>query len=200
MQSKLSIDEVKILYDKEKLTTSQAALKLGVNQWKLISFMKRNGVARRTAAESNSINYLRQKPTFNLKTNLSGYERKLKHVACALYWGEGAKSLKHCAIDLANSDPKLVVIFLKFLRLVCGIQEKKLRILLYCYSDQNPSELVTYWSYLLNIPGDQFSKPYVRHDFNPEGRKMLKGLVHVRYNDKKLFLVIHKWIEDIKVL
>lgn len=113
-----------------------------------------------------------------------------------LYWAEGVKGKNQVTVDFVNSDYKMILVFLKFLRRVCGVEEQKLRVLLYCYSDQDTGALVTYWSGITDIPENQFQKPYIRKDFNPNGRKMANGLVHVRYNDKKLFNQIMKWLEE----
>lgn len=91
----------------------------------------------------------------------------------------------------------MIKIFLKFLREVCGVDEKRLRVYLYCYSDQSIEILLNYWYKLTNIPKSQFSKPYIRNDFLPEkSGKMKYGLVHIRYADKKLLYQIDNWIKE----
>jgi len=52
-----------------------------------------------------------------------------------LCWAEGAKTGK--TVDLANSDPGIVALFLAFLRGICGIAESRLRVLLYAHADQD---------------------------------------------------------------
>lgn len=78
------------------------------------------------------------------------------------------------------------------------LDEKKFRIYLYCYSNQNPKKLINYWSKVTKVPKKQFLKPYIRHDFRVDGRKMFYGLIHVRYNDKKLLLLLKSFIEQYK--
>jgi len=102
-------------------------------------------------------------------------------------------------IDFTNSDPDMIVIFLRFMRTIFTLNESKFRILLYCYSDQDINELITFWSLLTDIPKTQFTKPYVRTDFRINGRKMTYGLVHIRYYDKKLLLELKKMIDFYKV-
>lgn len=98
-------------------------------------------------------------------------------------------------IDFANSDPNMVSLFLSFLREAYRIDEKKLRVYLYCYKDQKTNYLIKYWSRITKVPIKNFPKPYVRDDFKQHGRKMQYGLVHIRYGDKKLLLEIMKSIE-----
>jgi len=118
-----------------------------------------------------------------------------------LYWAEGAKNLgkqvRGGTIDLANSEPRMIQLFLKFLRKICGVNEKRLRGQLYCYANQDIDSLKKHWNEVTRIPLNQFSKPYARKDFLPEKKdKMKYGLIHIRYSDKKLFLQIKEWTEE----
>ena len=101
-----------------------------------------------------------------------------------LYYGEGAKT--GVTVDLANSDEQVVMLFLKFLRKICCVYEKKLRFYLYCFSDQNQKLLINFWSSRLKAEKAQFTKPYVRSAVNRGKRSMPYGVIHVRYSDKKL--------------
>jgi len=112
-----------------------------------------------------------------------------------LYWAEG--TLKGTTVDFVNSDPQMVKVFLRFLREVCGVDNSRLRIYLYAYAYQDLNKLKSYWSSLTGVPLSQFTKPYVRiGNVNTCGRKLLYGLVHVRYNDKKLLENIKIWIHE----
>lgn len=192
---KLPINEIKKLYYRDGLSTSEIAKLKGFTVWQVINFMRKNGLPRRGLAENNRLSFLKQKPSFNLKRTLTNEEERLKLAALMLYWAEGVKGGKECTVDFVNSDPKMILIFLKFLRNVCGVDERKLRVLLYCYANQDIDQLIEYWSSLMLIPKSQFQKPYIRQNFNPNGRRMLYGLVHIRYNDKKLFLQIIQWTD-----
>ncbi len=112
-----------------------------------------------------------------------------------MYWCEGSKRGDGKTVDFANSDPTLIILFLKFLRSLLHVQEKKLRCYLYCFANQDTDNLIDYWSSLIEIRKDQFTKPYVRGVYNPskEGR-MPYGLLHIRYADKKLLSFIKNYI------
>ena len=101
------------------------------------------------------------------------------------------------SVDFANSDPKMVQLFLKFLRNICGVQESKIRIYLYCYPQHNLNQLVRYWSGVTDVPRTQFTRPFVRQDAAGKvGQKLKHGLVHVRYGDKKLLWQLNQWAEE----
>lgn len=92
----------------------------------------------------------------------------------------------------------MVKIFLATLRRIYNVSEERLRVLIYCYGNQNPDNLISYWSKALRLPHSQFTKPYIRWNYDERKKhKMPHGLVHVRYNDKKLFMQI---IRDIDII
>ena len=73
----------------------------------------------------------------------------------------------------------------------------RLRIYLYAYAYQDLNKLKSYWSSLTGVSLLQFTKPYVRiGNPNTSERKLLYGLVHIRYNDKRLLENIKTWINE----
>lgn len=196
----LSKNLIKKLYHNQGLSTIKIANKLNMSVWAVLGFMRRNGIKRRTFFEANKINFDKKPLTYFLKKNLTKKNEKLKIAGTFLYWAEGAKVNKeknNCTVDFANSNPEMVRIFVKFIREICGVNEKKLRVFLYCYSDQDIVKIKNFWYSLTSIPKSQFSKPYIRNDFLPEkSGKMKYGLVHIRYADKKLLYQIDNWIKE----
>ncbi len=189
---------VKKLYQERKLTLREVAENLGVGIDAVVYCMRKNGIKRRSFKEANAIAFEKKKLSFRERTNLSEDQQELKTIGLILYWAEGYKSELSHGVDLANSDPIMVKIFMKFLRTIYRIDESRLRILLYCYKNQNIPNLINFWSKITRIPRNQFSKPYVREDFKENGRKMQYGMVHVRYADKKLLLSIMESVNQIK--
>lgn len=112
-----------------------------------------------------------------------------------LYWAEG--TFNGNTVDFTNSNAEMIKIFLKFLRKICGINEERLRVYLYAYEHQNISELQDYWHTVTNIKLSQFTKPFIRkNNLNVTKRKLPYGLVHIRYNDKKLLGSLKSWIDN----
>jgi len=188
---------VKKLYFQEKASMRQIADRLGISLDAVVYFMRRNNLPRRSLAESNRLKFDRKKPSFSEKPINSSEAAELRAIGAMLYWGEGYKSEKSSGIDFANSDPEMVKMFLRFLRSSYFLDEHRLRVLLYCYSDQNTNELKRFWSDLTGIPASQFTKPYIRDDYS-KGRKMKYGLVHIRYSDKKLLFKVKEMIDYYK--
>jgi len=194
----LSKKLIEKLYYKERLSTIEVAKKLKTTTWTVLGFMARNSIPRRTFKEANKISFENKPLSFSLRKHLSAEDERLKMAGVFLYWAEGAKvNGRNCGVDFANSNPEMIKVFVKFLRRICGIDEKRLRLFLYCYSDQDIENIKNYWYSLTNIPKNQFSRPYVKKDFLPEkSGKMKYGLVHIRYADKKLLYQIDNWIKE----
>ena len=195
----LAIQKVDTLYQ-SGLSAREVGERFGVSPWVVYKFMKRRGLSRRGRGETNRIHFKHSPLSYKLKRQLSAEEDKLKLAGTMLYWAEWSKAnakTKEWNVDFANSNPDMVRTFLQFLREICGVDEGKLRIYLYCYADQNVEEIKNYWSKITNIPLSQFTKPYIREDFQKKnGREMKCGMVHVRYSDKRLLLQIENWIKD----
>ena len=191
----LTPNRVKTLYWKQNYTVLEVADKFSVSIWAVYNFMKKHDINRRGATEANYVTSDRQKPQFKPKARLSFKDKKLKIAGIMLYWAEG--TLNGNTVDFVNSNPRMIQIFLRFLREICGISEKRLRIYLYAYSYQDIKILKNYWTKISGVPLSQFTKPYIRKgSLNKSKRKLLYGLVHIRYNDKKLLRLIKGWIED----
>ncbi|MBU2564163.1 helix-turn-helix domain-containing protein [Patescibacteria group bacterium] len=78
-----------------------------------------------------------------------------------LYWGEGSKTIK-ASLELANTDPGVIKLYLKWLYNILLVPKNKISIYLHLYSDMNINKEINYWSKILKIPKSQFSKPYVK--------------------------------------
>jgi len=108
---------------------------------------------------------------------------------CALLHGcEGAKYPATNGVSLTNSDPDLVVAFVKLLRQGFVLDQSKWRVHLQIHDDQDFPKLVKYWSELLDIPGDNFFKPTVTHARGGKHRNKYFGTCSVRYGDYKIQL------------
>ncbi len=178
------------------LSARQVAEHFQVSIGAVYYVLRHKNIDRRLIKESNQILYEAKPLSYVLKENLSRQEQDLKLAAVMLYWAEGYKISKS-TIDFANSDPAMAALFIRFLRQICGVDESKIRCSLYCYEGQNIEELTDFWSKLLSVSEDRFTKPYIKiGDSGVRGPRMIHGLVHVRYCDKKLLQQLLRWIEE----
>lgn len=162
--------------------------------------LRHNNIPRRTKEHSNSIRFEALPLSYEIKTDLTPEEERLKIAAVMLYWAEGYNVGKG-VVDFCNSDPDMVVLFWKFLSTVCNVDKSRVRMKLYCYEGQDIPSILQFWSTLLSIPEEQFTKPYIKKQAEPgpRGPGMIHGLVHVRYCDTKLLRQILVWIDEYRV-
>jgi hypothetical protein len=85
-------------------------------------------------------------------------DRDLFIAGVALYAGDGSKT--RGSVTLPNSDPRMLVLFLAFLRRFFVIDESRLRVRLYLHQGLDLEAAVSYWATLTGIPPAQFNKPY----------------------------------------
>lgn len=105
-----------------------------------------------------------------------------------LYWTEGQKlPEKQAPVKFANTDPRLVLLFLTLLRKCYPIDETKLRIGLHVHWYHNKNKVKRFWGKLLNIDESNFNKIYIKHRGKTRRfRKNFAGICFVIYYSLKL--------------
>ncbi|MDO8594675.1 MAG: hypothetical protein Q7R93_04150 [bacterium] len=74
-----------------------------------------------------------------------------------IYWGEGDKLSKYrCGI--ANTEPRMLKVFSRFLQEIAGINPKKIKIWLLLYPDLVDANCKKYWVEACGLPEANFSK------------------------------------------
>jgi len=194
---KKQIETVRFLYIKKQYSAREIAEYLQCSIDAVYYAMRSNDITRRNAAANSKIQFENKPLSYQLKKLTTEKERSLKLAGTMLYWAEGYKTSKSNGIDFANSDPHMQKIFIKFLRSVCGVDEKRIRIYLYTHDTSKQLEQIKYWSNILQVSTSQFTKPYVKQGVRlDKNDKMPYGLVHIRYADKKLLRQILVWIDE----
>jgi transcriptional regulator with XRE-family HTH domain len=85
-------------------------------------------------------------------------EQEFLVAGVALYAGEGAKT-GH-AVVFANSDPRMILFFVTWLRRFFDVEERRLRMVLYLHQGLDLGAAEVFWSKLTGIPCSQFGKPF----------------------------------------
>lgn len=186
-------------YSRKGLSEMQIANLLSINPHRVRHVLDRHNIRRRTHSEAITNWYITKfgKRPFVLRKNLSRELQRLKSAGVMLYWGGGTK--RGTSVTLANSDPKMILVFVRFLREVCQVDEKRIRIGLHHYRDHDVEKLRTFWSRLTKIPTTQFDKPFLHLGGNANGSYRTKseyGTVLLRYSDMKLLNLLISWIEE----
>lgn len=108
-------------------------------------------------------------------------ERELFVAGVALYAGEGNKT--GAAVGFANSDPRMIALFLLWLRTFFEVDESRLRLRLYLHEGLDLDAANSFWSALTKIPLSQFGAPYrAVADQSIRRSKHTMGCPGIRYN------------------
>jgi len=76
-----------------------------------------------------------------------------------LYWAEGSKGKM---FNMANSDPYLILFFVRWIEKIFGIKAKNLKARLNIYPQQNELKIKKFWFDLTGIPIKNFGKSFVK--------------------------------------
>jgi hypothetical protein len=85
-------------------------------------------------------------------------DRELLVAGTALYAGEGSKT--DGGVRFANSDPRMIQLFLRWLRHFFDVDESRLRVRLYLHEGLDVDAAIEFWARTTGIPTTQFGKPY----------------------------------------
>ena len=154
--SPLSKKHLKELYSSGHSMAEIASL-LNCSVHKVVYWMDKYNLPRRSLSQAI---YLQSNPNgdpFKIKTDLNKNEVFLFGLGLGIYWGEGDKISKG-AIRVANTNPKIIKTFIKFLLDICGLRKHKLLFQIICFNDSNPIEAKKYWANELGIKGKKFGK------------------------------------------
>ena len=117
-----------------------------------------------------------------------------------LYLGEGGKSWQKASLDLGNSNPSVIKLYLRLLRYCYTIDESKFRCTVQCRADQNTDNLQRFWIRITGIPKRQFY--HARIDKRTIGKSTIKpdykGVCRIDYLSAHLFTDIMQTIKIIQ--
>jgi len=128
---------------------------------------------------------------------MSGFtKRELSIMGVILHSCEGTRLRRdkrrkdnayYWVIEFTNSNPKLVKLFLIFLRKIIKIDELKLKGQLFIYDDLDKPELEKMWSKETGIPLNNFNKTIVLKAKNSKYKLNPNGTFKVRYHSKEAY-------------
>lgn len=124
-------------------------------------------------------------------------KRDLLIAGTALYWAEGSIKSRN-EIEVANSDPKIIVLLMRFFREILQIEERKFRGGLFLHPGLDKNATLKFWSSLTKIPSNQFNKVYIKPPKSSTGKMhniLYKGTLKIRICDTKKLWRIKGFIE-----
>ncbi len=159
-------------------------------------------IERRRLSRLANIHKKRRAIIEGAKKDISEISQKdLKIIGTMIYWGEGGKT-GHWSVRLANSDPLIIQVMMRFFREVCKVSDDKFHAHIHTFENANIEKTEKYWSKISGISRNKFYKTYVKPSkAGLQKRKTLPhGTLDIYVHDTKIFLTIMGWIERISEL
>jgi len=121
-------------------------------------------------------------------------------IGVALYWGEGGKTQQ--TARLANSDPGIIKIMMRFFERYSGVSKDKYRGHVHTFSHKSAEQAVQYWSKISGIPVKQFFKTYQKQSSaSLKKRETLPyGTLQIYILETTFFFRLMGWINELKKL
>lgn len=108
-----------------------------------------------------------------------------KAILAMLYWSEGSKV--RGMLKFANTDPKLMLLFITLLRRCYLLDEDKFRVRIHIHWYHKEKNVKKFWSDLLNVSENQFTKTYHKKRSKEKAfRKNIGGICFLIYNSDYL--------------
>ncbi len=167
---------------------AEIANECGCSIHKIQYWMKKHRIQSRSISDASYIKHNPNGDPFLWSPPRSSEDHILYGLGMGLYWGEGTKSCLS-GVRLGNTDPKLLLSFMKFLIRFFHVQKKDFRFGLQIFSDLNPKDALDYWTKMLRVSKSQFHPKVIVTRSGSLGtyrKKSLYGVVTVLYHNKKL--------------
>ncbi len=134
-------------------------------------------------------------------------DKDLALIGSSLYLCEGTKARitkrtngqkqKIFAIEFTNMDPRVISLFLRFLREVIKADEKRIKAELFIYPDHNELKLKEFWAQYTEIPLHRFNKTIKLRQKNLRFKPNPLGTLKIRYSHKEHFLKVQSIIDQV---
>lgn len=163
-----------------------------------IKFLEYNIIRSKKAEGEKQSLYNKSK---NEITNITKEELKLTGIG--LYWAEGYKANLWKTVSFSNSDPKMIVLMMRWFREICDVKEEKFRVKLQIHDKAVVENAEKFWAEITRIPLTQFTKSTIKISKSSglkRGNILPYGTVQIRVSDTKLLVKIKGWIDGLGAL
>ncbi len=111
-----------------------------------------------------------------------------------MYWGEGDSKIENGMVRLANTDSRMIKLFVDFLEFITKIPIEKIKIYLVLYPDLSENKCINFWSQVTGISKLQFGKVQFIKGKHPT-KRLEHGICTVHVNSRGLKEKIAVWID-----
>jgi hypothetical protein len=184
----------------QRKSVSEIAALYGCSENKVTYWLQKYNIKKRSVSEAI---YIKSNPLgdpFSFTRPISANNWFLYGLGLGLFWGEGNKVNKN-SVRLGNTDVHLIKFFLKFLREIYNVDEKKLRFGLQLFTDISPSKARRYWVQELGVSEENFQKVVITKSVRrgTYRKKSEYGVLTVYFSNTKLRDTIISAITELRI-
>jgi len=188
-------EQLKRLYNKG-LSMMEIATKVGISNSGVKYLAEKYNIPRRSRSEANYLKYNPAGNPFKIKKLKTKKDIELFNLGIGLFLGEGTKKNKF-NVAFANSDPQILKLFLKFLREICGVEERKIKAALNIFNDVDGEEAVNFWSEMTKIPVNRFNTITIRKSKGGTYKNKSRwGTLTIYIPNVKLKAIMDEWCKN----
>ena len=110
-----------------------------------------------------------------------------------MYWGEGDSKMKN-PLRLSNTDPRMIHLYVKFLREILGVPNQKIRVALILYPDLHDVDCKRFWSRVTGLAYKNFIKTQYIRGYHPT-KRLQYGVCVVIVSSRQLKEKFGVWID-----
>jgi len=115
-------------------------------------------------------------------------KNQAKFLTAILYGCEGSKYPSSNTLSFVNSDPYLILSFLKLLKKSFDLDKNKFSVRLQIHTTHDYEKLKNFWADLLDLPESYFIKPTIKEPRGKKHRNNYMGTCTLRYRDYRIQL------------
>ncbi|MDO8536714.1 MAG: helix-turn-helix domain-containing protein [bacterium] len=110
-----------------------------------------------------------------------------------IYWGEGDSKPKN-PMRISNTDPRMISVYIHFLREVMLIPDEKIRMGLILYPDLSDAVCKKFWARVSGLDENHFMKTQYIKGYHPT-KRLSHGICMVVVNSRQNKVKILEWID-----
>ena len=176
---------------------NETAVMFSLSTRKIREVLSGNSIAIRNHKDASYLKNNKTGDPFDILTEMTPEEEHLKAMALGLYLTEGNLKNKN-SVRFSNSNPALVKIFVKFLKVICGVDGSKIKTSLIIYPDIAKKQAKEYWANFLDLPLSRVTKTTVlKNRKHPSPKKHSEfGTITIYVHNTKLLGIIKEWVKE----
>jgi hypothetical protein len=119
--------------------------------------------------------------------------RSLFVAGITMYWGEGDSKPKN-PLRLSNTDPRMIRLYVRFLRKIAHVPTEKIRLALILYPDLDDRQCQSFWGKTTELKRENFIKTQYIRGRHPT-KRLQYGVCVVIVNSRQLKEKVLMWID-----